>query len=302
MKALENNPLPGDFDAEDETLYRPRQRNISVKRSRFPHRLRRMIGWFFLGGLAMVPLAYGGIRLLGYALHSPRFRVRGSDDVLVEGNRFVSREEVLTAMGFPLYWTAGESVNVFRLNLDEERRQVEAISWVRSATFTRVFPHRLAVHIVERTPVAFVIVGGRIKLIDAEGALLEKPEKSDFNFPVLEGLTEPANGSERMTRLALYQEFMKQLSADAPSSGWLISEVNLADADDLKALLVQGQETIDVHFGHGNFHERFSDFLTLLPEVRKTNVKIDSIDLRYRNQVVVDPQKDAAKRHANGNP
>ena len=300
MEALENNPVPGDFDADEETLYRPRQRNISVKRSRFPHRLRRMIGWFLLGALAMVPFAYGGIRLMGYALHSPRFRLSGSDDVVVEGNRFVSREEVLSAMGLPLYWTAGEAVNVFRLNLDLERRQVEAISWVRSATVTRVFPHRLAVHIVERTPVAFVNVGGRIKLIDGEGALLEKPEKSDFNFPVLEGLTEPANGSERMTRLALYQDFMKELSADAPSSGWLISEVNLADADDLKALLVQGRETIDVHFGHNNFHERFSDFLALLPEVRKTNVKIDSIDLRYRNQVVVDPQKDGEDRRGNG--
>ncbi len=302
MEALDNNPLPGDFDAEEETLYRPRQRNITVKRSRFPHRLRRMIGWFLLGALAMVPFAYGGIRLLGYALHSPRFRVSGGNDVVVEGNRFVSREEVLSAMGLPLYWSAGETVNIFRLNLEEERRQVEAISWVRSVTVTRVFPHRLAVHIVERTPVAFVNVGGRIKLIDAEGALLEKPEKSDFNFPVLEGLAEPANRIERMIRLALYRDFMQQLSADAPSSGWLISEVNLADADDLKALLVQGRETIDVHFGRSNFHERFSDFLTLLPEVRKTNVKIDSIDLRYRNQVVVDPQKGGEDRRANGNP
>jgi cell division septal protein FtsQ len=173
---------------------------------------------------------------------------------------------------------------------------VEAISWVRSATVTRVFPNHLAVHIVERSPVAFVNVSGRIKLIDGDGALLEKPEKSDFNFPVLEGLTDPDDGSERMTRLALYQDFMKQLSADAPSSGWLISEVNLADVDDLKALLVQGRETIEVHFGHSSFHERFSDFLTLLPEVRKTNVKIDSIDLRFHNQVVVDPQRDAAQR------
>ena len=299
MKGLDRNPLPGDFDAEEEALYRPRQRNIAVKRRGIPHRLRRMIGWLLLGALAFVPFAYAGIRLLGYALHSPRFRVSGADDVVVEGNRFVSREEVLTAMGLPLSWTAGEGVNVFRLNLDEERRQVVSLAWVQSATVTRAFPHCLAVHIVERTPVAFVNTGGRIKLIDAEGALLEKPEKSDFNFPVLEGLAEPA-GSERMTRLALYQDFMRQLSAHASGSGWLISEVNLGDADDLKALLVQGRETIEVHFGHHNFRERFSDFLTLLPEVKKTDVKIDSVDLRYRNQVVVDPQKDAGERPANG--
>lgn len=290
MKPLQDTSPPGDFDAEDEVLYRRRERNIGVRRTRFPVRTRKIVGWLLLGGLTMITLAYGGIRLAAYAGHSPRFHLTGSDDVAIDGNKYVSREEILNAIGLPLYWTAGEGVSVFRVNLNEAKKQVESISWVKSAVVTRAFPHRLAVHIVERVPVAFVTIGGQIKLVDADGVFLEKPDKSDFNFPVLGGLDTTGNAIERVPRIALYQEFMRQISESAPNSGWMISEVNLADADDLKAMLVQGRETIEVHFGHNSFQERFSDFLNLLPDIRKTNAKIDSVDLRFRNQVVVNPE------------
>lgn len=290
MKPLTDTSLPGDFDADEEVLYRRRQKNIDVRRSRFPVRSRKIVGWLLLGGLAMMVLGYCGIRIAGYASHSPRFHVTGSDDVAIDGNQYVSREEILSAIGLPLYWTAGQGVSIFRVNLNEARKQVESISWVKSAVVTRAFPHRLAVHIVERAPVAFVTLSGQVKLVDADGVYLEKPDKAGFNFPVLEGLDTMGNVMERVSRIAMYQDFMRQLSASAPTSGWMISEVNLADADDLKAMLVQGRESIEVHFGRSNFQERFADFLALLPDIRKTNTRIDSVDLRYRNQVVVNPE------------
>jgi len=156
------------------------------------------------------------------------------------------------------------------------------------------------VQVVERTPVAFANVGGRIKLVDSEGTLLEKPEKAFFDFPIVAGLDSVSGARERKSRLDLYHAFCEQLAGELPSSGWLISEVDLADADDLKALLVQGQETILIHFGSEAFAERFHDLLTSLPELRKTSPKIDSLDLRYRNQIVVNPsgdkQQEAAER------
>jgi len=177
---------------------------------------------------------------------------------------------------------------------------VESISWVRSAVLRRVYPHRLIVQVVERTPVAFAKEGGRIKLVDSEGTLLEKPEKAFFDFPIVAGLNSVSGARERKSRLDLYHAFCEQLAGELPSSGWLISEVDLADADDLKALLVQGQETILIHFGSEAFAERFHDLLTSLPELRKTSPKIDSLDLRYRNQIVVNPsgdkQQEAAER------
>ena len=110
-----------------------------------------------------------------------------------------------------------------------------------------------------------------------------------FDFPVLYGLEAIHSIDDRRARIDLYREFMRQLGDEAPRAGWMISEVYLADAEDLKALLINGQQTVQVHFGQKDFLPRFRSFLALLPEIQKSNDKIDSVDLRYRNQIVVDP-------------
>jgi len=228
--------------------------------------------------------------LTTFALSSPRFELHSADDIQVIANQFVSREDVANALGLPLHAGSGPGVKVFRLSLEAQRKQVEAIAWVRSAALTRVFPNRLVVHVTERIPVAFANVGGHVSLVDSEGVLLDKPESASFDFPVITGLDSNAGSDECRTRIALYQDFMRQLGEEISRSGWTVSEANLADGEDLKALLVQGRETLQIHFGHENFLEHFHRFLTVLPELRKSNTPLDSVDLRYRNQVVVNPQ------------
>lgn len=286
----DNIPLPGELTTEEESPYLRRQKAVSVRRGRISRRLR----WILWGVALLAPVGLVGYGLATFALTSSCFVLYSADDVVVTGNRFVSREEVLNALRLPLGTKPGAGVNVFRLPLEEKRRLVESIPWVQSAALTRVFPHRLVVQVTERSPVAFVNREGRVGLVDAEGMVLEKPENSAFDFPVLTGLEAAQGTDDRRARLALYTEFMTQLGEESPRSGWMISEVDLRDGDDLKALLVQGRETIEVHFGHEEFLERFRSFLALLPELRKSNEKMDSVDLRYRNQIVVNPQAPTA--------
>ena len=137
---------------------------------------------------------------------------------------------------------------------------------------------------------AFTNAGGRVSLVDSDGVLLDRPANASFDFPVITGLDSVANLDERRARIALYQDFIRQLGEEISHSGWMVSEAGLADADDLKVLLVRGRDTLQVHFGHENFLEHFHTFLALLPELRKSNAPLDSVDLRYRNQVVVNPQ------------
>jgi cell division protein FtsQ len=287
MDTVDKVLLAQDLDPEDESPYRRRRKGVTVRRSRFAS-LTRLLRWALGAVVALAALTLASYRLGTFAAGSSLFRLDPAKDVEIVGNQFVSREEIVGALGVSQSPRADEA-NIFRLSLDEKRRRVESISWVRSAALNRVYPHRLVVHVVERTPVAFANMGGRIGLVDSEGALLEKPEKASFDFPILMGLDSVGGAPERKSRLTLYDDFSKQLAGDLPRSGWLISEVDLADADDLKALLVQGQETILVHFGHEAFAERFHSLLTSLPELRKTNPKIDSVDLRYRHQIVVNP-------------
>ena len=285
----DNIPLPGELEEEEESPFRRRQRAVPVRRGRFA-RLRRILRWSGFAVLVLLPVSYSGYRLAVFGLNSPRFMLTSGNDIVLEGNQYVSRGEVLNVLGFPSSGKLARGVSIFRLALDEKQKQLESIPWVKSATLTRAYPNHLSVSLVERSPVAFVNIEGRMKLVDVEGVLLDKPEKGTFDFPVLAGLSLGGGQEERVARLGLFQQFSQDIVSDAAASGWLVSEVDLTDADDLRAVLVQGRDTLLVHFGHTNFRERFQNFLTLLPEVRKSNNKIDSIDLRYRNQIVVNPQ------------
>lgn len=291
---LDDIALDEKAAVEQESPFRRRTRAVPVRRGRLA-RIKRLLRWSLPAVLTLLLVGYGGYRLAGFAMTSPRFTLRSADDVLLTGNQYVTREEVLNALGIPPAGELTQGVNILRISLEEKRRQLEAIPWVLSATLTRSYPNRLAVHLVERAPVAFVNVGGRLKLVDREGLLLEKPERASFDFPVLTGLEEVSGRPDRAARLSLYAAFMEGVKQEATAVGWVISEVDLADADDLKALMAQDRDTYLLHFGHASFAERFQNFLTLLPELHKSTAKIDSIDLRYGNQIVVSPQEEASQ-------
>ncbi len=282
-------PIPDDLGSDEESPYLRRQKSLAVRRSRVSRRLHMAL--FIVG--VLLPVGLAGYGLATFALTSPIFVLNSPDDIVVEGNHFVSREEVLSALGMPLTGNPKSGTNIFHMSLEARRRGVEALPWVRSASVTRILPHGLLVHINERTPVAYADVGGHVSMVDDEGMLLEKPDGGTFDFPVLYGLDNLSSLDERRARLTLYSEFMRQLEAEAPRAGWTISEVYLADAEDLRALLVRGKQTVEVHFGQKDFLERFRNFLNLLPQIEKTDAQPASVDLRYRNQVVVDARPPA---------
>ena len=288
MEMVEQDDLPiqDEMDSQEESPYLRRQKSIPVRRNRISRRLRVVL----LALAVLLPVGLAGYALATFALSSPVFVLASPDDVVVTGNHYVSREDVLGALGLPLTGNIKAGTNIFRMSLDVRRQGVESLPWVRTASVTRILPHGLLVNITERTPVAYASVEGRVSLVDEEGTLLDKPENGAFDFPLLYGLDNLPSFDDRRTRMSLYRKFMQNLGAEAPAAGWVISEVYLADPEDLKALLIHGQQTVQVHFGQKDFLPRFRKFLALLPEIEKSNDKLNSVDLRYRNEIVVDPQ------------
>lgn len=300
MFGMLDDGVPEDMDSSSETPFMRRSRAVAVRQSRVPLGLRRILWWAGIIMFVLVPLGICAYLLGSYLLSSPRFQVASGADVLVEGNHHVSRGEVLAALGL-LTITPGKQNNILRSSLTQREEQVESIPWVKSATVVRSFPHNLAVYVTERVPVAFVDIGGEIKMVDQQGTLLDPPEKSHFDFPIIKGLDFQGDPAQRAAQLNLYQEFMKETSGKMSSSGWVISEVDLSDASNLKALLVQGGQTLLVYFGHEGFLTRFENLMTVLPQLRKTNARIDSVDLRFRNQVVVNPvDQDSGQSQSSG--
>ncbi len=285
MNYAEQIPLPDELLVEPPSPYRRRQKAVGVRRGAGIGGRLLKAGLF--GVLLPIALVAGAYRVVMHSA-ATHFQFNPERDMTFEGNHFVSHQDLITALGFGSF-VAGEGCNMFGLNLAAESRRVERIPWVESATVTRVFPNRLVVSVVERKPLAFANVSGRLMLVDKSGVFLERPGKAVFDFPVVHGLDAAPNSAGRERLLEPYVKFMKQADDAVARSGWAISEAGLGDPNDLQLLLVQGSETILAHFGDQDFNQRFKTFAALAPRVLADNPRIDSMDLRYHNEVVVDP-------------
>ncbi|MGH9469849.1 MAG: cell division protein FtsQ/DivIB [Terriglobia bacterium] len=282
MSVPEQLRLPDELMSARPIPFGKAQKPAGARRRAAPRFLKAALWGVLL--LALVGIAcHAGLK----AASSRRFFI-APGDIAIQGNRFVTREEVSGALRLDGV-RAGRAVSIFGVNLPALRTRLEEIPWDESAAVTRVFPDRLLIRIKERTAVAFATVNGHLELVDRDGVFLQPPAGISFDFPVVDGLDQSESPSQREAQIELYLDFINTTRDEAARSGWIISEVNLRDSGDLQALLVQGNETVLAHFGDKDFAERFKNFVTLAPQVLASYPRVDSMDLRYHGEVVVDP-------------
>ena len=243
-------------------------------------------GLFALGFLAVVGVIFAGLAGLRSALlHDSRFVMTTSEDVQIVGNHNVTRADVLSVFGADL------ERNIFRVPLNERRADLERLPWVAHATVMRLLPNRLRIAVTERTPVAFVRHGSQIGLVDANGVLLDMPPDAagdpHYSFPVLTGLSVNDPLSTRAARMAIYQRFLQELGAKNAST---ISEADVSNPEDVKAVVSSGGSDILVHFGDEDFLHRYEEFEQHLPDWKQQYPKLAAADMRYERQVVLEMQ------------
>jgi cell division protein FtsQ len=198
--------------------------------------------------------------------------------------------------------------NIFYADLDERRRQLEQIPWVERASVMRLLPNRIAVTIEERTPVAFAQIGPRTSLIDANGVVMGMPanRQTKYSFPVIRGIAETEALSSRAAAMKIYNRLVSELGSDdgatAGASGTngrtnyvrQLSEVDLSDPEDVKVTANDPGGTMVVHLGGQDFLPRYKLYVTHIAEWRQQFQNVQSVDLRYEGQVIVNPDKPTA--------
>ena len=156
----------------------------------------------------------------------------------------------------------------------------------------RFVPNRLKVEIHERTPIAFVRIGPRIGLIDATGVVMELPPagKRKYSFPVVVGMNPGEPLSTRGPRMRTYNDLVRELDSDGARHSQDLSEVDLTDPDDVKVAIADPSGEVLVHLGASNFLERYKIYVTHVQEWRQQFEKLESVDLRYDRQIIVNPE------------
>ncbi len=163
----------------------------------------------------------------------------------------------------------------------------------------RFIPNRLKVEIHERTPVAFARVGSRILLTDNVGTLMELPGKKKYSFPVIVGMNTGEPPSTRAARMKIYNDVVRQLDSGGARYSQDLSEIDLSDPDDVKVLANNRAGEVLVHLGSSNYLERYKVYVAHIQEWQQQFDKLESVDLRYDRQIIVNPDlQGAAKQPA----
>lgn len=268
---------------DEETRFLRTERRIPIRRGPLARKTANRVKTALKLAAAAALCGILAVTAYGYGVNSKRFRIASSNNIDISGVRNASRVHVMEVGG------ADIGRNIFFVPLDERRMQLEKIPWVESATVMRLFPNRIAVDIQERTPVAFVQIGPKINLIDGAGVILGTPanRQAKYSFPVIHGITE----TEPLTSRAAIMKIYNRLVGELEPGGYTrqLSEVDLNDPEDVKATVQDAGGTVVLHLGAAEFLERYKLYAAHIGEWRQQFPKVQSVDLRYEGQIVVNP-------------
>ena len=199
--------------------------------------------------------------------------------VVFAGNRHLSEADMKKLMRI----TEGE--DLLKLSCSTLAGRLLGSPWVRSASIRKEYPGRLLVRIREAEPFSLFKSSGHLFLIDDEGRKLEelKGEAVPFLPTIVSNsfTVEPGAFSEA---LSLVKALRETAMASRPVE---ITGVDTEGKD--LSLIIDGTS---VRVGEGQYGEKLLRFAELEGEVRKRWQKVDYIDLRFANRVVVKPLKE----------
>src|SRR5208283_4148849 len=272
-----------DLDADEESPFLRGQKRVSARRSSLPKKAANRLLWSVVAAAACCFAGLFAAWLYHYGEHSWRFRVESSDNLEITGMQNVTKAQIMEVMG------ADIGRNIFFIPLAQQKAQLEQIPWVESASVMRFVPNRLKVEIQERTPVAFARVGSRMMLIDAGGTLMELTPKHKYSFPVILGMNPGEPLSTRAPRMKAYREMVRDLDAGGARYSQDLSEVDLTDLEDVKVRVNDPAGDVLVHLGSSDYLRRYKTYVTHAQGWRQQFQKLESVDLRYDNQIIVNP-------------
>ena len=299
--------------ADEEPKYLRRQKPLEIKRRKFGRKAwktyARVTLWAGIG-IAAACFAY---LVANFLLSSHEMALIHPEQVEVSAERGEPLRYVSPAVIRGVF-IADRNRSVLRVPLDARRRQLEAILWVEEATVRRALPDKIEVEIIERTPIAFLRQGADMALVDVHGVILERPLEGNFEFPVVTGIRADMATEDREKRMQLFAGFMQQVESARAGSVKQVSEVDLSDVNDLRAMITglqpgnsaggtdaagswgQTDAPLLVHFGDGDFETKYTNLLENIGKWRATAGRLESLDLRFNGEAVANPDTSVASK------
>jgi cell division protein FtsQ len=220
-----------------------------------------------ISGLAI--LYWSTNEVIFYLRTAPRFEVQ---KLSVSGTKRVPENQVIARAGFEI------GTNVFRVDLDEIRKRVEALDWVQYASVQRVLPDEIIITVVEREPIGLTRIKGEIYQFDIEAKILDPDPSTGQSFPILDGL----RATDRKGNLRKVETYRNVLEEVGQTS---LSEVHINDSGEVT--VVSANDPVQINLGVSDFRSRWIKYLQLKPQILQQYPQAVRVDLRFKSQVII---------------
>lgn len=168
--------------------------------------------------------------------------------------------------------------SLFRVDITQIQREIQANPWVKEAVVRKEFPDRLRIQVIERVPASVEVDSTRRPLLrDEEGKILQQNGAPPEGLPRIVHYN-PASYAQGLELASLVSETLKKEGAEP-----VPFVIDLADPEDL---VVHFPEWV-LHFGGGDYSERWRRFLEIREDLDRRGISDREIDLRHRRKVIV---------------
>jgi cell division protein FtsQ len=240
-------------------------------------RWKRFAVWLIAGVLAMMAVLVAWRRTEEFLIKDDRFRVAQADDfgaaspnLIVEGIHYASASQIRHV------FAADFGRSLYLVPIEERRAQLVQIDWVEDAAVSKIWPNTLTVRVQERKPIAFVHLQpnrrdgmSHLALIDKDGYILRPRVAARFTLPVITGIRESEARENRRARVRRVLGMLKEIGPLAEQ----ISEVNVADPNDLIVAEHVDNDVVNLMLGDENYADRLQNFLANYAEIKQWAVR-----------------------------
>lgn len=253
-----------------------------LKRKKKPLELRKLLHRLLRLGIALfstILIVCGGFFAVQLLLDSDLFKV---DQIIISGNDRLLPEQIIALSDVE------RGGNTLTLDLALIGRKIEENPWIMTADVRRILPHRIAIDIREREPIAIANLG-YLYYLDTQGEIFKVLENGDqLDYPMVTGF-EYEKARSHAENYARSLKRIVSLVADLRQRRYFnlnqVSEIHHETDGGLSLFTLES--CVRIKLGHNHYEQKIDRLERIYAELKPKLKVLDYIDLNVDEKVIV---------------
>jgi cell division protein FtsQ len=198
------------------------------------------------------------------------------NSVALSGAKQISRDDILAAAGVT------PQTSLLFLDAEAARARLKARPWVADATVLKLYPDRLNIAIVERSPFALWQKDGKVSVIASDGTVVQAEVDMRYaGLPLVVGRGAERGASDVLAMIGRYPEIREQMRAAI-----LVAE---------RRWNIRLKNGLDIRLPESNPEASLAALVKLDREKKILSRDITAIDMRLADRITVKLSEQAAQ-------